>query len=62
MSLVVPAEKTDTVHSETDRVERILVVDDDVVMLLLVKNPIILLVMILVLVLVLIDWPILIHS
>ncbi len=30
MSLVVPAEKTDTVHSETDRVERILVVDDDV--------------------------------
>ncbi len=30
MSLVVPAEKTDAVHSETDRVERILVVDDDV--------------------------------
>lgn len=30
MSLVVPAEKTDAVHAETDRVERILVVDDDV--------------------------------
>ena len=30
MSLVVPAEKTDAVHTETDRVERILVVDDDV--------------------------------
>lgn len=30
MSLVVPAEKTDPVHTETDRVERILVVDDDV--------------------------------
>ena len=30
MSLVVPAENTDVVHNETDRVERILVVDDDV--------------------------------
>ena len=30
MSLVVPAEKADAVHTETDRVERILVVDDDV--------------------------------
>ena len=30
MSLVVPAEKTDAVHADTDRVERILVVDDDV--------------------------------
>ena len=30
MSLVVPAESTETVHHETDRVERILVVDDDV--------------------------------
>ena len=30
MSLVVPAEKTDAVHSDADRVERILVVDDDV--------------------------------
>ena len=30
MSLVVPAEKTDVVQGETDRVERILVVDDDV--------------------------------
>ena len=30
MSLVVPAEKPDAVHTETDRVERILVVDDDV--------------------------------
>ena len=30
MSLVVPAEKTDAVQTETDRVERILVVDDDV--------------------------------
>ncbi len=30
MSLVVPAEHPETVHNETDRVERILVVDDDV--------------------------------
>lgn len=30
MSLVVPAEHTETVHNDTDRVERILVVDDDV--------------------------------
>lgn len=30
MSLVVPAESTETVQHETDRVERILVVDDDV--------------------------------
>jgi two-component system phosphate regulon response regulator OmpR len=30
MSLVVPAENNETVHNETDRVERILVVDDDV--------------------------------
>ena len=30
MTLVVPAESTETVHHETDRVERILVVDDDV--------------------------------
>jgi len=30
MSLVVPAESTETVHHEKDRVERILVVDDDV--------------------------------
>ncbi|KAF5308540.1 hypothetical protein FQR65_LT18087 [Abscondita terminalis] len=30
MSLVVPAENTDVVQNETDRVERILVVDDDV--------------------------------
>jgi two-component system phosphate regulon response regulator OmpR len=30
MSLVVPAEKTDPVQSDPDRVERILVVDDDV--------------------------------
>ena len=30
MSLVVPADKTDAVQAETDRVERILVVDDDV--------------------------------
>ena len=30
MSLVVPAENTDIVQNETDRVERILVVDDDV--------------------------------
>ncbi len=30
MSLVVPAEKADAVHSDSDRVERILVVDDDV--------------------------------
>lgn len=30
MSLVVPAEHTDAVQADTDRVERILVVDDDV--------------------------------
>lgn len=30
MSLVVPAENNEAVQNETDRVERILVVDDDV--------------------------------